>query len=524
MCFNLEYEPSGHEVFLAMTGSGSSLAEEADDTKYSDSDCEEDEDQDSRNIYHDEEVQQELHSSNDALDQSNFKSESSSAIPEPGESDSGKSRKRQGKGKNGNRAQSKQPKPSESAKPQKQPKSQKQTGSGNGNMGRRAINEFCRLFILVCLFPINVVFGSNENPIESFGEAWNRLIGDAWQRMQRDQYFNNLPRLQNRTAIISGSAVIAVGIFLLLIFLGGAFSESVSVSVNSVHEFPRHSNPGFEVNMLNSDSISSHAIGNHNPFQLCWVIDSGASCHLCNDAHRFVNLKPCNVKISTAKSGESILATGIGDVRLNTWDEQGQPVSMILTNVYFVREARRNLLSVKNLAKQKFQTVLPSDAPIFPSGIYVGRQGTRAEQARIPIECVDNLYFIKTSLVDSDLSDDNPWIVWQRRLGFMPLPAIRSLVSRSLGLESLDEVPFPKNFIDENIRLGKAINRDKPDPTPPHTSCPMERVSWDLFGPTVPPSFGGHKYCAVFVGFTPINKRKNKFTNQLLIRVVIDKK
>jgi hypothetical protein len=37
MCFNLEYEPTGQEVFLAMTGSGSALAEEADESKYSES-------------------------------------------------------------------------------------------------------------------------------------------------------------------------------------------------------------------------------------------------------------------------------------------------------------------------------------------------------------------------------------------------------------------------------------------------------------------------------------------------------
>jgi hypothetical protein len=63
--------------------------------------------------------------------------------------------------------------------------------------------------------------------------------------------------------------------------------------------------------------------------------------------------------------------------------------------------------------------------------------------------CVDLLYFVKTSSNSSSLSDDNPWVVMQRRLGFMPMSAIRSLVSRSVGLETLVDVPLPKNFIDE---------------------------------------------------------------------------
>jgi hypothetical protein len=68
-----------------------------------------------------------------------------------------------------------------------------------------------------------------------------------------------------------------------------------------------------------------------------------------------------------------------------------------------------------------------------------------------------------------------------------------------VGLEFLNDAPFPKEFTDENILKGKAVNRDKPGPAPIRTSAPLERVSWDLFGPTAAHSFGGQKYCAVFV-------------------------
>ena len=44
----------------------------------------------------------------------------------------------------------------------------------------------------------------------------------------------------------------------------------------------------------------------------------------------------------------------------------------------------------------------------------------------------------------------------------MPMSAIKSL-SRSVGLEMLADVPSPKEFIDENSMMGKAVNRDKPD-------------------------------------------------------------
>jgi hypothetical protein len=151
------------------------------------------------------------------------------------------------------------------------------------------------------------------------------------------------------------------------------------------------------------------------------------------------------------------------------------------------------------LIKTKFQRVLPSENPIFAAGIYDCRHGNRSEQDCIPIECVDHLYFVKTSSNSSNLPDDNPWVVMQGRLGFMPMSAIRSLVSRSVGLETLLDVPLPKHFIDENSMMGKAVNRDKPDSVQTRCSAPLEIVGWDIFGPCKSASFGGHQYCAGFV-------------------------
>ena len=58
----------------------------------------------------------------------------------------------------------------------------------------------------------------------------------------------------------------------------------------------------------------------------------------------------------------------------------------------------------------------------------------------------------------------------------MPMSAIRSLVSRSVGLETLVDVPMPKNFIDENSMMGKTVNRDKPDSAHSRCSAPLEIV------------------------------------------------
>ena len=64
------------------------------------------------------------------------------------------------------------------------------------------------------------------------------------------------------------------------------------------------------------------------------------------------------MKISSAKSGESIVAIGIGDIRFNTWSKQGQPVSIILQQGYLVSDARRNLPASSKVRTFKPSTIL----------------------------------------------------------------------------------------------------------------------------------------------------------------------
>jgi hypothetical protein len=87
----------------------------------------------------------------------------------------------------------------------------------------------------------------------------------------------NLQRHQNLCDTYVGSAVIAFVIFRMLIHLGAAYSESISVLVDSVHEFPRHSNPNFEVKVLNDSAFNStidRSVVNHGPFRLSrfWTV------------------------------------------------------------------------------------------------------------------------------------------------------------------------------------------------------------------------------------------------------------
>ncbi len=69
------------------------------------------------------------------------------------------------------------------------------------------------------------------------------------------------------------------------------------------------------------------------------------------------SMRKCNVSVSTAKKGESIQAIGIGNCKITTLIANGELVNLILHDVLYVPDARRNLLSVSKLSQDRFQVV-----------------------------------------------------------------------------------------------------------------------------------------------------------------------
>ncbi len=48
-------------------------------------------------------------------------------------------------------------------------------------------------------------------------------------------------------------------------------------------------------------------------FSLNWCLDSGASCHFCNESTKLMSMKKCNISVSTAEKGEVLQAVGVGN-------------------------------------------------------------------------------------------------------------------------------------------------------------------------------------------------------------------
>jgi len=74
-----------------------------------------------------------------------------------------------------------------------------------------------------------------------------------------------------------------------------------------------------------------------------WVIDSGATHHVCHDITLFQTLSETMNDSVTLPTGYGVKITGIGSVELSD--------HMILKNVLYIPDFRLNLLSVSQLTK-----------------------------------------------------------------------------------------------------------------------------------------------------------------------------
>ncbi len=193
---------------------------------------------------------------------------------------------------------------------------------------------------------------------------------------------------------------------------------------------------------------------------LDWCLDSGASCHPCNDSSKFVSMWKCNVSVSTAKKGESIPAIGVGNCKITTQTANSELVKLILHDVLYVPDARQNLLSVNKLSQDQF-LVLPADNSIFLPNIYNCRKSKSSVEQSIPIIPVGTLFHVQTC-ADAEIRRhyrvENKWICWHQRLGFVPLATIQQKINTCQGLEVLQGIAMPRNNISANVRMGKQPN------------------------------------------------------------------
>jgi len=94
------------------------------------------------------------------------------------------------------------------------------------------------------------------------------------------------------------------------------------------------------------------------PTQRDWIVDSGASAHMCSERHLFDSYQPLwPPQLIGLGDGRTIPATGTGDVRLLVYIGDSHQRVLTLRDVCHVPVLDKNLLSVSCLARHNLQVI-----------------------------------------------------------------------------------------------------------------------------------------------------------------------
>jgi len=223
-----------------------------------------------------------------------------------------------------------------------------------------------------------------------------------------------------------------------------------------------------------------------------WVLDSGASHHITNDASAMSDMRPLDDPIHiTFANGERAEARGIGSVQLGGLT--GTAFDYItLKDVLYVPEASVNLFSVPMAVRRGIEFEFAKE----------GCRVSKGSQLITVAPLSGGVYVIGPSPgVAAALSAKATPQLWHRRYGHMGYDNMAKLQTGQLvdGIE-----PSAKDFKAAGDALCEPCVKAKHHkisrgPSNTSTNNPLELVHMDVCGPFQEASLGGSMYLATFV-------------------------
>lgn len=159
-----------------------------------------------------------------------------------------------------------------------------------------------------------------------------------------------------------------------------------------------------------------------------WIVDSGATCHMCNDSGVFSELKQSSGDKVALGNGSSLDVTGEGKVELDMLLDDGTRRGCSLMKVLYVPELAYNLVSVARATEAGKDVQFDDFSCKFQneSGetIALGKRH-------------GSLYFLELakpqeSVSVAQSSKENKERLWHRRFGHLNEQSMQKLVKRQL--------------------------------------------------------------------------------------------
>ena len=222
--------------------------------------------------------------------------------------------------------------------------------------------------------------------------------------------------------------------------------------------------------------------------QNCFILDSGASVHICNDWRCFLDFKQDDQ--GSLRAGKLIMRIeGRGSVRI-TPDSKKQ-ISILLKDVAFVPGFHTNILSARRMKKAGYQWDLENDCIL------------KGQEEICSLRTIQDLWVIKyrpprkQEEAYAVRKSEKPLLltgnkdIWHQQMGHLSLEAVGHLPDASTGMELLD-VDRTSSQLCETCVLSSANQQISRRSTERETE-PFKRVHFDLI--QMNEAFNGDRWC-----------------------------
>ena len=238
--------------------------------------------------------------------------------------------------------------------------------------------------------------------------------------------------------------------------------------------------------------VVQHALSADGRIRDRWILDSGATCHMCNKKSLFSHLVPLQSSITIALGdGHSLQAIGHGNVTLKMKLPLERVETCTLHDVLFVPDLAYNLLSITAASKwRKVTTFTEEVCAIRALESKLIASGHR-EGSLYYLDQQDDIHQVCTS-------QESKRAIWHRRLGHLGSSGMEELVKRQMvrGLDfDCKQVP---DFCEPCAR-GKSHRLPFKHKSEQRTRHPLELVHTDVCGKIGTKSLSGGEYFVSFI-------------------------
>ena len=223
--------------------------------------------------------------------------------------------------------------------------------------------------------------------------------------------------------------------------------------------------------------------------QETWIIDSGASSHMCKDVERFENLKPATGSIGGA-DGRAIVITGEGRVRILTKDSTGDNQTLVLERVLLIPSLEYNLFSICAITEKGHWNVFEEHGGFIkingePLKVNFGREGNL-----FALHCGE-----EKGLKTGTRNEEATLETWHRRMGHQGAETIKKLEATVNGMKITD-LSHTKCEVCSETKMAK-----KPfTSSTTRVSKPLQLIHSDVAGPMrTATAEEGHRYVINFI-------------------------